>query len=165
MQGYADYKELLARNDLHGAPIATPEHWHAPIAIDALEQGLDVYVEKPMTYDLDDALRLRAAVHANPEQVFQRHAVPAHAKYAKAKELIASGAIGKPLFTQTSYCCNSKDGEWLYGIDPCDRPGETLDWRAWCGPKGWHEWNPEVFFRCAASASGRPASSATCSST
>lgn len=148
VQGYADYKELLARNDLHGVLVATPEHWHAPIAIDALEQGLDVYVEKPMTYDLDDALRLRAAVHANPEQVFQCGTqFLQHAKYAKAKELIASGAIGKPLFTQTSYCRNSKDGEWLYGIDPAIVPGETLDWRAWCGPKGWHEWNPEVFFR------------------
>ncbi|MBI5362976.1 MAG: Gfo/Idh/MocA family oxidoreductase [Planctomycetes bacterium] len=146
--GYHDYRELLARDDLHGVLIATPEHWHAPMAIAALVAGLDVYVEKPMTYDLEDALRLQAAVHANPEQVFQCGTqFLQHAKYHKAKELIASGAIGKPVFTQTSYCRNSKDGEWLYGIDEKVVPGENLDWRAWCGPRGHHDWNPEVYFR------------------
>lgn len=148
VRGYHDYRELLARDDLHGVLVATPEHWHAPMAIDALVAGLDVYVEKPMTYDLEDALRLQAAVHANPEQVFQCGTqFLQHAKYAKAKELIAKGAIGKPLFTQTSYCRNSKDGEWLYGIDPKVVPGEQLDWRAWCGPKGPQAWDPAVFFR------------------
>jgi hypothetical protein len=49
VSGYRDYRELLAREDLHGVLIATPEHWHAQMAIDAINAGLDVYLEKPMT--------------------------------------------------------------------------------------------------------------------
>lgn len=146
--GYADYREMYKREDLHGVLIATPEHWHAQQAIDAMQAGLDVYCEKPMTYDLEAALALRAAVHANPQNMFQCGTqFLQHRKYWKAKELIAAGAIGKPTFSQTSYCRNSKGGEWLYGIDDKIVPGQTLDWNAWCGPAGKADWDPAVFFR------------------
>jgi predicted dehydrogenase len=147
VDGYRDYHELFARDDLHGVLLATPEHWHATMGIDALAEGLDVYLEKPMTLRLDEALRLRAAVHAN-DSVFQVGTqymqLP---KYHKARELISSGAIGKPTFTQTSYCRNSKDGEWLYGVDDKIVPGDALDWDAWCGPLGKQDFDPNVFFR------------------
>lgn len=146
--GYADYREMYEREDLHGVLVATPEHWHAQQSIDAMQAGLDVYCEKPMTFDLDAALALRAAVHANPQNVFQCGTqFLQHRKYWKAKELIAAGAIGKPTFSQTSYCRNSKGGEWLYGIDDKIVPGKTLDWNAWCGPAGKADWDPAVFFR------------------
>ena len=146
--GYSDYRKLLAREDLHGVLIATPEHWHAKMAIEAMAGGLDVYCEKPMTYGIENALRLRAAVHANPQNVFQVGTqFLQHRKFWKAKELIAAGAIGKPTFTQTSYCRNSKEGEWLYQVDPKVTPGEMLDWEMWCGPEGKHAWDPKVFFQ------------------
>ncbi len=149
VRGYADYKRMYAEEKgLHGVLIATPEHWHAQMAIDAMAAGLDVYCEKPMTYDLEQALELRAAVLANPQNIFQCGTqFLQHRKYWKAKELIAAGAIGKPTFSQTSYCRNSKGGEWLYGIDAQIEPGKTLDWGAWCGPMGKAEWDPAVFFR------------------
>lgn len=147
VDGYRDYTELLARHDLHGVLIATPEHWHAQMAIDALINGLDVYLEKPMTLRLDDALRLRATVHANDSVLQVGTQYMQLAKYHKAKELIASGAIGKPTFTQTSYCRNNKEGEWLYGIDEKVVPGAELDWNAWCGPLGRCDFDPAVFFR------------------
>jgi predicted dehydrogenase len=147
VEGYRDYERLLARDDLHGVLIATPEHWHSKMAIDAVLSGLDVYLEKPMTLRLEEALKLRAVVQAN-DRVFQVGTqFLQHAKYAKAKELIASGAIGKPTFSQTSYCRNSKDGEWLYAIDPAVVPGEMLDWERWCGPAGRHPYDPAVMFR------------------
>jgi predicted dehydrogenase len=68
--------------------------------------------------------------------------------YREAKSLIAAGAIGKPVWSQTAYCRNSKDGEWLYyAIDPAWQPGQNLDWKQWCGPLGEIPWNPEIYAR------------------
>jgi len=146
---YGDYKEVLARKDIHGVLIAAPEHWHGTMARDAILAGKDVYVEKPMTLRLDDALHLRKVVLANPQAIFQvgtqKMILP---KWQEAKKLIAAGAIGKPTFSQTSYCRNSHDGEWLYyAIDPAWQPGVNLDWKSWCGPLGPAPWDPEVYAR------------------
>src|SRR5688572_11277918 len=60
--GYLDYRKLLERADLDAVLIATPDHWHAKISIDAMDAGKHVYVEKPMTYTVEQAIRLRNAV-------------------------------------------------------------------------------------------------------
>jgi predicted dehydrogenase len=66
----------------------------------------------------------------------------------EARRQVESGVIGKPVWSQTSYCRNSKDGEWLYyAIDPAWQPGVNLDWNAWCGPMPKDPWNPEVYAR------------------
>jgi predicted dehydrogenase len=68
--------------------------------------------------------------------------------YEAAASLIADGAIGKPVWSQTSYCRNSKAGEWTYyTIDPAWQPGVNLDWKMWCGPLGKAPWDPELFAR------------------
>jgi predicted dehydrogenase len=146
---YRNYVDLLARKDIHGVLIASPEHWHGQMARDAVIAGKDVYVEKPMTLRLDDALALRQVVNASPDVVFQvgtqKIMLP---KWQEARRLIAEGLIGKPTFSQTSYCRNSMNGEWLYyGINPEWEPGVNLDWEAWCGPLGPAPWNPEVYAR------------------
>lgn len=146
---YADYRELLKRPDLHGVVIASPEHWHGPMAEDAIRAGKDVYVEKPMTLRLDAALRLKEVADANPAvrvQVGTQYVM--YSSYREASRMIAAGKIGKPVFSQTSYCRNSKDGEWLYyAIDPEWQPGVNLDWETWCGPLGKAEWDPAVYAR------------------
>ena len=149
MDSYRDYRELLRRPDLHGVLIAAPEHWHAKIAEDAILAGKDVYVEKPMTYDLKAALRLWDVQRKHPDRIVnvgtQYVMTPS---YINARQLIADGKIGKPVWSQTSYCRNSKEGEWLYyAIDPEWQPGVNLDWDAWCGPSGKAPWNPEVYAR------------------
>ena len=89
--------------------IASPEHWHAQLAEDAIKAGKDVYVEKPMTINLKDALRLRKVTSANPDAIVvvgtQFVMTPS---YMAAERLIKDGAIGKPVWSQTSYCRNSK---------------------------------------------------------
>lgn len=149
VDSYRDYKELLARDDIHAVLIASPEHWHAEMAIDALAAGKDVYLEKPMTLNLDDALRLYRVVKDNPDMILQvgtqMMQLP---KYKEAQRLIAEGAIGAPTCSQTSYCRNSLKGEWLYyNIDPRWAPGDNLDWDGWCGPLGKAPWNPEIYAR------------------
>lgn len=146
---YRYYPEVLAREDIHGVLIASPEHWHAQMAIDALAAGKDVYLEKPMTFFLEDAFKLREMVLANPQLIFQvgtqKMILP---KWTEAQKIIAAGGIGKPTFSQTSYCRNSKDGEWLYyNIDPKVVPGEALDWEAWCGPQGVREFDGALYAR------------------
>jgi len=146
---YKDYKKLLERKDLHGILIATPEHWHCQVAIDAILSGRDVYCEKPMTINLADALRLREVVKGNPDMILQvgtqYAALP---RYAEAKKLIESGELGMPIWSQTAYCRNTPTGEWnYYGIDDKWKPGVNLDWDMWCGPMGKQNWDPKVYIR------------------
>jgi predicted dehydrogenase len=146
---YRHHKEVIERPDIHGILIATPEHWHGPLAEEAIKAGKDVYIEKPMTIDLKAAMRLRKVVQQNPQVIAvvgtQFVMTPS---YQAAVGLIAEGAIGKPVWSQTSYCRNSKTGEWTYyAIDPGWKPGENLDWDTWCKPLGRTTWNPEVYAR------------------
>jgi predicted dehydrogenase len=146
---FRDAKKLLARDDIHAVVIATPEHWHSRNAIDAILAGKDVYLEKPMCLNLADALRLREVVRANSQRILQvgtqMMQLP---KYQEARKMIAEGAIGKPTFSQTSYCRNSHDGEWnYYAINKDWKPGVNLDWDAWCGPAGKAPWDPKVYAR------------------
>ncbi len=146
---YRRHEEVLARPDIHGVLIATPEHWHGRMAEDAIKAGKDVYVEKPMTLNLKDAQRLRKVVQANPSAIVvvgtQFVMTPS---YVAAEKLIAEGAIGKPVWSQTSYCRNTKTGEWTYyAIDPAWTPGGNLDWDQWCKPLGKAAWNPEIYAR------------------
>ena len=60
--GYPDYRKLLDRKDIDAVLIATPDHWHSKIAIDAMDSGKHVYVEKPMTHTVEQAIKLRDAV-------------------------------------------------------------------------------------------------------
>jgi predicted dehydrogenase len=148
-RAYRDYRELLEKEDLHAVLIASPEHQHAPMAIDAVTRGLDVYCEKPMTLRLDEAIAVQKTCHANPDVMFvvgtQKMMLP---KYREARKLIEAGAIGTPVFSQTSYCRNTPDGEWnYYNIDERWKPGENLDWDAWLGHMGPREWDPKVYIR------------------
>ncbi len=149
VETYRDYRHLIARDDIHGVLIASPEHWHADHAIDALLAGKDVYLEKPMTLDLPDALRLRRVVQANPELIMQVGTqYAAQPKYLEAKKLIESGALGPALWSQCSYCRNTPKGEWnYYALDDKWQPGVNLDWEAWCGSKGKRPWDPKVYIR------------------
>lgn len=146
---YRDYREMLKRDDIHGVVVASPEHWHAKHAIDTMLSGKDVYCEKPMTFDFQQALDLRKTVRNNPDHICQigtqKIMLP---KYIEAKRVIAEGTIGVPTFSQTSYCRNTPAGEWnYYGLNPDWKPGVNLDWKAWLGNKEYREWDPLVYAR------------------
>lgn len=144
-----NYKELIARPDIHGVLIATTEHWHGQHAIDAIVAGKDVYCEKPMTLRLGPALSVRETVLKHPDRIFQCGTqmimLP---KYQHARKAIAEGKIGPLVWSQTSYCRNSQSGEWnYYGLDSNWKPGVNLDWQTWCGDLGPREWDPLVYAR------------------
>src|SRR5882724_2687107 len=89
-----DYRELLARNDIHAVLIASPDHWHTPMTIDAMAAGKDVYVEKPLTHNLAEgrAILEAAARHRKVVQVGTQQRSMTH--IIRAKELIQAGRIG-----------------------------------------------------------------------
>jgi predicted dehydrogenase len=148
VKSYKDYRALLDDKDVDCVLVATPEHWHGQMVIDSLKAGKDVYVEKPMTLRLDDALRLYREHRRYKNFVTVGTQYMTYPKYGAARKLIAEGGIGHPTFSQTSYCRNSLEGEWLYyAIDPNIVPGPNLDWDAWCGPLGKIHWDPEYYAR------------------
>jgi predicted dehydrogenase len=93
--GYADYKELLANKDIDGVLISTPDHWHALIAIAAVEAGKDVYLQKPASLTIAEGRALSDAVHRSG-RVFQIGSQQRSApQFRYAAELVRNGRIGK----------------------------------------------------------------------
>ncbi len=93
-----DYRDLLARSDVDAAVIATPDHWHGQMALDALTAGKDVYLQKPMTYSFEEA-RLIAETVAKTGRVLQVGSQGLSSPgIHKAKELIEQGEIGDLLW-------------------------------------------------------------------
>lgn len=147
---HTDYHEILAREDIHAVLIASPEHWHAQHVIDAITAGKDVYCEKPMTLNLDQALEVREHVLAYPDRIFQVGTQKiALTKWNKAKKALKDDLIGKPVWSQTSYCRNAAGkGEWnYYGLDDRWDPNTNVDWKAWLGYQPMREWDPKLYAR------------------
>ena len=136
---FKDYKELLDFPGLDAVIIATPPHWHALMFIAACEKGLDVYCEKPLSYDVHEGLAMvKAAQKAgNIVQVgFQRRHSNA---FQKAKELVGEGRIGDvyEINAQIHYNPDILD-------NTVQAPPETLDWENWCGPAPKLDYRPNI---------------------
>jgi len=141
-----DYRELLARSDVDAVFIATPDHWHAQMAIDALAAGKDVYLQKPITYTIDEARRVAeaAAKHNRILQVGVQGVSDPRSQIAR--QIIEQGEIGELLWAQATSSRNSLYGEWNYVIDPEGSP-ETIDWNRWLGPAPKRRFSAERYFR------------------
>ena len=143
---YKDYRKLLERSDIDHVVIATPDHWHAPIAIAAMESGKHVYVEKPMTHAFDEAIAMWKTAKATKRLVQVGSQGCTDTKWHKAGELVKAGRIGTVIWAQGGYCRNNPHGEWNYNIDP--EANETnLDWKTWLGDAPKRPWSPERYFR------------------
>jgi predicted dehydrogenase len=144
---YHNYEDLLQHEDLDGVIIATPDHWHAKVSLDALDAGLHVYCEKPFTHTPYEALAVHKKVQKTglTLQVGSQHT--ADGRYYAAQKAVADGLIGKPLWTQISYSRNNPNGEWNWTIDPEAKPGINIDWDKWLGPAPKIPWDPDRFFR------------------
>ena len=145
VEQYVDYKQILARKDVDAVIVATPDHWHSAIAVDALNAGKDVYVEKPMVHFPDEGKAIVKAARANHRilQVgMQGRGLP---QFAEAKKkYIDSGIMGKVGMARTWYTSNSgyvKEPPPDMGAKP---PG--LDWERWLGSRPKVAWDPMKYF-------------------
>jgi predicted dehydrogenase len=149
--GYLDWHEVINRNDIDAVIVATPDHWHAPIALAAMDKGKDVYLEKPMCHTIDEAKQLVNTVRETKRVLQVGSQTTSGDQWQKAKKAIADGMIGQMIMSQGSYHRNSKEGEWNWPIDAeagPDAKGENyIDWKMWLGNAPKHSWDPDRFFR------------------
>ena len=97
-----DYNEILARKDIDAVIIGTPDHWHRQASVDAMKAGKDVYCEKPMIHEYKDGPEMIETAKTTNRIIQIGSQRVSSILYAKAKELLASGAIGKPLRSPAS---------------------------------------------------------------
>ncbi len=147
----ADYKDILKRDDIDAVIIATPDHWHARISIDAMKAGKDVYCEKPMTKTVEEAHQVWQTVEETGRVMQVGSQTTSSDQWWKAKEAISKGMLGKLIMSQGSYHRNSLEGEWNYTIHeeagPNAEGDNYIDWDMWLGSAPKREWDPERFFR------------------
>jgi predicted dehydrogenase len=140
-----DYREILARKDVDAVLIATPDHWHKQAAVDAMRAGKDVYLEKPMIHLYSDGPEIIDAVRSTNRILQVGSQRVSSIVYAKAKELLASGAIGKLNTVTARWDRNSSMGAWNYTV-PLDASVETCDWPRFLGSAPKIAFNSERFF-------------------
>jgi len=131
-KAYLDFRELIARGDLDAICTATPDHWHAIIAIAAVEAGLDVHAQKPLARTIRESRAIVEAVkkygvvwQTGSQQRSERN-------FRRACELVRNGRIGKVYRVEVGL----PDG-FDTGIKPVLDVPEGLDWDFWLGPAPW----------------------------
>ena len=145
-----DYRRVLDNKDIDYVLIATPEHWHFQMAMDALEAGKHVYVEKPMTQNIAQARKLADKVKSTGRKLQVGVQGMSDESYAVANEHVKAGELGTVVLAQIDYSRNYHTDFWAgddYPIDSDAKPGVNLDWEAWLGPAPKRPWDPERYFR------------------
>jgi predicted dehydrogenase len=133
---YKDFRELLGRKDIDAVIIASPDHWHAYMAVEACAAGKDIYCEKPLSLTIREARQMVTAARAH-KRVFQTGSQQRSSKeFRTACELVRNGRIGKIKQVLVDIGGPSR---------PCDLPEEEmepgLDWDMWLGPAPMRPYN------------------------
>ncbi len=155
--GTLEYREVLDDPAVDAVLIATPDHWHTKIAIEAMEAGKDVYCVKPLSHTIEQALACREAVRRTGRVLQVGPQGTSDDRYWKAHRAISEGRVGKVAWSQGSYCRNSRGGQFNWTIDPDASPDQPPEapgyvwWERWLGSE-WGlapaiPWNPDHFFR------------------
>ncbi len=144
------YTDMLESDDVDAVIIATPDHWHSRMCIDAATAGKHIYVEKAMTSNEEDTHRMYDVVKDavdNRGLVFQLgHQQRQTESHIKAKEVIDAGILGNVTLVETTTNRNDPWGAWVWDIHEEGSP-ETIDWEQFQGPAPDHPFSLERFFR------------------
>jgi predicted dehydrogenase len=126
---YTDYRELLRNNDIQAVTIGTPDHWHALVAIAAMEAGKDVYCEKPLTLTIDEGKAMVRVAAARNRVVQTGSQQRSDARFRLACELVRNNRIGHIARVTTLIGDNPVGGPFV-----TQPPPEGLNWDFWLGP-------------------------------
>jgi predicted dehydrogenase len=133
-----DFRDVLARDDVDAVLIATPEHWHAIMTIEACRAGKDVYCEKPLSHTIREA-RLMADAARNYGRVVQTGTQQrSSAEFRLAVDLVRTGRIGKVQTIHIGVGGTSRE-QWL----PEQPVPPSLDYNLWLGPAPWKPYHPD----------------------
>ncbi len=144
---FSTYQEMLASKDIDAVIIATPDHWHARMVIEAARAGKHVYSEKGFTRTLQEVYDVRDEVKKSGIVYQLGHQGRQTESYIKAKEAVDKNLLGKINLVEVCTNRNSPNGAWVYDIHP-DANEQTVDWRTFEDPcETKHPWSPERFFR------------------
>lgn len=141
-----DYREILDRTDVDAVIIATPDHWHKAISVDALNKGKGVYCEKPMVQNISEGPAVVQAQQKSGKTFQVGSQGLSSLGNEKAKELYESGAIGQLIYAEGFWARNSPVGAWQYAI-PADASPETVDWDRYLANTTKRPFDPLRFFR------------------
>jgi predicted dehydrogenase len=140
-----DYRQILEMKDVDAVLIAVPDHWHAPITIDALNAGKDVYVEKPLTLRIEEGPAIVKAARVNNRvcQVGMQQRSGRHYLQAK-QEYFDTSKLGKITLVRTWWHGNTyhlRTAPASLKTKPAD-----LDWTKFLGPLSWRDYDPQQFY-------------------
>ena len=144
-----DYRHILDRKDIDAVIVATPDHWHRKLVVEAAQAGKDVYCEKPMSHTAEDGFAMVDAVKKNNRICQIGSQRVSSIMYAKAKEIWDSGRLGQVDTIEAVWDRNSDSGAWMFPIPP-DANEKTIDWVTWQGdaPKRPFDGRRFVSWRC-----------------
>jgi len=126
---YVDYRQALERKDIDAVVIGSPDHWHVPMTIDAVQAGKDVYVEKPVSHTIEEGEQLEKAMAASRQVVQVGYQQRSWEHFKAAREVVASGKLGKITLILASWYQEFYSGRnSLARID-----SEKLDWKRFLG--------------------------------
>jgi predicted dehydrogenase len=145
-RAYKDYREVLADKSIDAVVVATPDHWHKQMIVEAVRAGKDVYSEKPLTFRASEGREIIAVARENKRIVQVGSQGMSSAPQRKAKEMIASGKLGKVTIIRAAFNRNTASGAWIYPIPP-DASPKTVNWEMFLGPAPKRPFSLERFFR------------------
>lgn len=137
---YRNYHELLANKEIDAVIIATPEHWHHQMLLDALAAGKDVYIEKPLCHTPEQGVELMDAARRSKSIVqvgMQRRSFDL---YLKGRDILASGALGDVRLVRSWWINNNLSDQ------PATQLKGRLDWEQWQGPAPHRALDPDRFY-------------------
>jgi len=142
----ADYREIIGRDDIDAVVISSPDHWHYQHSVDSLNAGKHAYIEKPLTYSIEEGKGIIEAQRQNNLAVQVGSPGPNSVLVQKARQMIREGKLGQVTMIRASTNRNTASGAWIYPIPP-DASPSTVDWDLFLGSAPKQPYSPERFFR------------------
>ena len=146
LKRYRTHQEMIRSGNVDAIVVATPDHWHAPMAMDALENGIHVYVEKPMTHIVSETYKLRDTAEKSSALLMVGHQHRQTLSFMTAQEIVKKGTLGHVSLVQTNTNRNDDNGAWNYHI-PDTANEQTIDLDLFLGSAPKIPFNKQHFFR------------------
>jgi len=138
-KSYRNYQDLLADKDVQAVLIATPEHWHYQMVMDAIAAGKDIYVEKPLCRTPEEGIALVRAERNSKCVIQVGMQRRSYDLYLAARKIVASGTLGQVRMVRSWWLNNSLTAM------PATRLEGKLDWNQWQGPAERRAFDPNRF--------------------